>query len=213
MKIRDSDRVPYFLYIYQMKKIMQEKNQVVPDKVLSKKFLSQFKTEADISKFLKQLHAQVLKKCSRVKWMSIGVIRRILWRATIPATPYNESCMFGNMASITECGTSHSFTITGQREAVSVIMSTDQRQQNYRHIQTELSGGCYPNGMYQQSARKDLLLQHLPFWFLLCIRLFTIFLWTCAFTLPIFDSLHKFKIFIRTKFFLFNQRRKNIQFP
>ena len=30
--------------------------------VLSKEFLSQFKTEADVSKFLKQLHAQVLEK-------------------------------------------------------------------------------------------------------------------------------------------------------
>lgn len=38
-----------------MKKIMKEKNQVVPDEVLSKEFLSQFKTEADVSKFLKQL--------------------------------------------------------------------------------------------------------------------------------------------------------------
>lgn len=44
-----------------MKKIMKEKNQVVPDEVLSKEFLSQFKTEADVSKFLKQLHAQVLE--------------------------------------------------------------------------------------------------------------------------------------------------------
>ena len=45
-----------------MKKIMKEKNQVVPDEVLSKEFLSRFKTEADVSKFLKQLHAQVLEK-------------------------------------------------------------------------------------------------------------------------------------------------------
>ena len=45
-----------------MKKIMKEKNQVVPDEVLSKEFISQFKTEADVSKFLKQLHAQVLEK-------------------------------------------------------------------------------------------------------------------------------------------------------
>ncbi len=41
---------------------MKEKNQVVPDEILSKEFLSQFKTEDDISKFLKQLHTQVLKK-------------------------------------------------------------------------------------------------------------------------------------------------------
>ena len=45
-----------------MKKIMKEKHHVVPDEVLSKEFLSQFKTEADVSKFLKQLHAQVLEK-------------------------------------------------------------------------------------------------------------------------------------------------------
>ena len=38
-----------------MKKIMKEKNQVVPDEVLSKVFLIQFKTEVDVSKFLKQL--------------------------------------------------------------------------------------------------------------------------------------------------------------
>ena len=44
-----------------MKKIMKE-NHVVPDEVLSKEFLSQFKTESDVSKFLKQLHAQVLEK-------------------------------------------------------------------------------------------------------------------------------------------------------
>ena len=41
---------------------MKEKNQVVPDELLSKEFISQFKTEADVSKFLKQLHAQVLEK-------------------------------------------------------------------------------------------------------------------------------------------------------
>ncbi len=40
-----SSSVFFILYIYQMKKIMKEKNQVVPDEVLSKEFLSQFKTE------------------------------------------------------------------------------------------------------------------------------------------------------------------------
>jgi putative transposase len=45
-----------------MKKIMKAKNQAVPDEVLSKEFLSRFKTEADVSNFLKQLHAQVLEK-------------------------------------------------------------------------------------------------------------------------------------------------------
>ena len=39
-----------------MKKIMKEKNQVVPDGMLSKELLGQFKTETAVSKFLKQLH-------------------------------------------------------------------------------------------------------------------------------------------------------------
>ena len=39
-----------------------KENHVVPDEVLNKEFLSQFKSEADVSKFLKQLHAQVLEK-------------------------------------------------------------------------------------------------------------------------------------------------------
>ena len=47
---------------FRMKKIMKAKNQAVPDEVLSKEFLSRFKTEADVSNFLKQLHAQVLEK-------------------------------------------------------------------------------------------------------------------------------------------------------
>ena len=64
MEIRDSEMslVFFILYICKMKKIMKGKNQVVPDEVLSKEFLSRFKTEADVSKFLKQLHAQVLEK-------------------------------------------------------------------------------------------------------------------------------------------------------
>lgn len=38
--------------VCKMKKIMKE-NHVVPDEVLNKEWLSQFKTEADVSKFLK----------------------------------------------------------------------------------------------------------------------------------------------------------------
>ena len=52
----------FYLIDLQNEEIMKEKNQVVPNEVLSKEFLSQFKTEADVSKFLKQLHAQVLEK-------------------------------------------------------------------------------------------------------------------------------------------------------
>ena len=36
---------------------MTVKNQAVPDEVLSKEFQSQFKTEVDVIRFLKQLHA------------------------------------------------------------------------------------------------------------------------------------------------------------
>ena len=36
---------------------MTVKNQAVPDEVLSKEFQSQFKTEADVIRFLKQLNA------------------------------------------------------------------------------------------------------------------------------------------------------------
>ena len=49
---------------------MKEKNQVVPDEVLSKEFISQFKTEADVSKFLKQWHAQVLEKMPQARSVS-----------------------------------------------------------------------------------------------------------------------------------------------
>ena len=35
-----------------MKKIMKEKNHVVPDDVLSQEFLIQFKTEVDVCQFL-----------------------------------------------------------------------------------------------------------------------------------------------------------------
>ena len=64
MEIRNSglSLVFFILYICKMKKIMKEKNHVVPDEMLSKEFLSRFKTAADVSKFLKQLHAQVLEK-------------------------------------------------------------------------------------------------------------------------------------------------------
>lgn len=40
----------------------KENHNSVPDSVLTKEFLSQFKTEDDVSKFLTKLHAQVLEK-------------------------------------------------------------------------------------------------------------------------------------------------------
>ena len=66
---------------------MKEKNQVVPDEVLSKEFLSQFKTEADVSKFLKQLHAQVLEKMLEGEMDAHLAMKRTLRQGTIPATP------------------------------------------------------------------------------------------------------------------------------
>lgn len=85
MEIRDSEKsfVFFILYICKMKKIMKEKNQVVPDEVLSKEFLSQFKTEADVSKFLKQLHAQVLEKMLEGEMDAHWVMKRILWPVII----------------------------------------------------------------------------------------------------------------------------------
>ena len=41
---------------------MPERNKVVPDWILRKEFLNQFKSETDVSKFLKQLHSQVLER-------------------------------------------------------------------------------------------------------------------------------------------------------
>ena len=35
----------------------KEKERAVPEEMLTKEFLSQFKTEQDVSKFLKKLHA------------------------------------------------------------------------------------------------------------------------------------------------------------
>lgn len=40
----------------------QENHQAVPAEMLSKEFLSQFKTEQDVSRFLKDLHSQVLEQ-------------------------------------------------------------------------------------------------------------------------------------------------------
>lgn len=41
---------------------MSKKREAVPSDLLSKEFLSQFKTEADVSRFLKDLHSQVLEQ-------------------------------------------------------------------------------------------------------------------------------------------------------
>ena len=40
----------------------REKRQSIPRELLSKEFLSQFKTEEDVSQFLKELHSQVLEQ-------------------------------------------------------------------------------------------------------------------------------------------------------
>lgn len=45
-----------------MDSVMSKKKEVVPSELLSKEFLSQFKTEADVSRFLKDLHSQVLEQ-------------------------------------------------------------------------------------------------------------------------------------------------------
>lgn len=45
-----------------MDSVMSKKSKAVPSELLSKEFLSQFKTEADVSNFLKDLHSQVLEQ-------------------------------------------------------------------------------------------------------------------------------------------------------
>lgn len=45
-----------------MDSVMSKKKGAVPSELLSKEFLSQFKTEEDVSRFLKDLHSQVLEQ-------------------------------------------------------------------------------------------------------------------------------------------------------
>lgn len=45
-----------------MDSVMSKKRESVPSELLSKEFLSQFKTEDDVSRFLKDLHSQVLEQ-------------------------------------------------------------------------------------------------------------------------------------------------------
>ena len=55
-----------------MKKIMKEKNHVVPDEVLSKEFLSQFKTESNVEQVsLNSYMPKYWRRCLKVKWTHI----------------------------------------------------------------------------------------------------------------------------------------------
>lgn len=57
------DSVILYLYICTPIRYYEKKDHnAVPDSVLTKEFLSQFKTEDDVSKFLTKLYAQVLEK-------------------------------------------------------------------------------------------------------------------------------------------------------
>jgi len=40
----------------------KQRKEVVPKELLNKEFMSQFKSEYDVSRFLKDLHAQVLEQ-------------------------------------------------------------------------------------------------------------------------------------------------------
>ncbi|ERI80935.1 hypothetical protein HMPREF1981_03506 [Bacteroides pyogenes F0041] len=42
--------------------VMSKIHRAVPDELLSKEFLSRFKSDQDVSRFLKDLHSQVLEK-------------------------------------------------------------------------------------------------------------------------------------------------------
>ncbi|WP_443679904.1 transposase, partial [Phocaeicola coprocola] len=102
---------------------MKEKNQVVPDEVLSKEFLSQFKTEADVSKFLKQLHAQVLEK------MLEGEMDAHLG--------YEKNSVAGNNSGNSRNGSYPKKIQAGHGE--SVISITRES----RGLFGEMAGGCY----------------------------------------------------------------------
>ena len=65
----------------------KEDHNAIPDSVLTKEFLSQFKTEDDVSKFLTKLHAQVLEKMLE----SISGMRRTPLPATTVVTPATAS--------------------------------------------------------------------------------------------------------------------------
>ena len=63
MGLNDSHYFLLHLTDKQMDSItMSKKREVIPRELLSKEFLSQFKTEEDVSKFLKELHSQVLEQ-------------------------------------------------------------------------------------------------------------------------------------------------------
>ena len=65
MKITELKKgsVIFLLINLQHTKIMKkEDHNAVPDSLLTKEFISQFKTEDDVSKFLSKLHSQVLEK-------------------------------------------------------------------------------------------------------------------------------------------------------
>ena len=66
---------------------MSESNKVVPDSMLSKEFLSQVKTEVDVSKFLKQLHSQVLEKMLEGEMDVHLGYERTQWLAIIAVIP------------------------------------------------------------------------------------------------------------------------------
>ena len=72
---------------------MSERNKVVPDSMLSKEFLSQFMTKADVSKFLKQIHSQVLEKMLEGEMDVHLGYKRTLWQAIIAVIPVMGSIL------------------------------------------------------------------------------------------------------------------------
>lgn len=65
----------------------REKHQAVPAEMLSKEFLSRFKTEQDVSHFLKDLLHRYLNRCYKARWIPIWVTKSIPKWATTPVTP------------------------------------------------------------------------------------------------------------------------------
>ena len=66
--------------------LMAKKRTDIPPELLSKEFLKQFKTEEDVSKFLKDLHSQVLEQMLQGEMDAhLGYTKRMMFPGIIPA--------------------------------------------------------------------------------------------------------------------------------
>lgn len=79
------------MQIYGHSHVKEKKSQAVPSELLSKEFLSQFKTEEDVSQSLKDLHAQVLEQMLQGELDAHLGYENIPQKVTIRVTPAMEA--------------------------------------------------------------------------------------------------------------------------